>query len=217
MTPIKILAVDDHAMVRDTLCDRLRREPDISVVGSASTADEAIEKTLSCNPDIIIMDIDMPGQICFDAAQTIMSLRPNVSIIFLSAYVQDRYIEQALGVKASGYITKDEAAETVLTAIREVASGGAYFSPDVQSRLIVEDESVRLANVAESPASVLTARECDVLRYIARGLSKKEIARIMHVSVKTVERHATNLMAKLDIHDRVELTRFAVREGFVDP
>lgn len=214
--PIRVLAVDDHAMVRETLCDRLRREADIQVAGSAGTAEEAIDKLVTCTPDVVLMDIDMPGLICFDAVQTMYSLRPSLMVVFLSAFVHEHYIQQALAVNAAGYITKDESPETVVAAIREVAKGGRYYSPDVRARLVIDGTDARLATVLESPASALTSREAEVLRYIARGLSKKEISRVMHISVKTVERHATNLMTKLNIHDRVELTRFAVREGLAD-
>ena len=213
---IRILVVDDHALVRGALSERLRREPDLTVVGTAATADEAIEKAVECSPDIVLMDIDMPGLICFDAARRITSLKPDVSILFLSAFTYDHYIEQALKVKASGYLTKSESPETVVAAIREVASGGAFFSKEIQSRIVVEERGAVLAQAAKSLRSVLTVRETEILRYIARGLAKKEIATTMGISVKTVDRHAANLMTKLHIHDRVGLTRFAIREGLAD-
>lgn len=213
---IKLLVVDDHALVRDALADRLQREPDIDIVGTAATADEAIEKTIESKPDIILMDIDMPGLDCFDAAKTITSLQPDTRIVFLSAYHHDSYIEKALNVKARGYLTKREPPESVVAAIHEVASGGACFSEEVQARIVVDSRGAKLAPRETSRASMLTPRELEILRYVARGLSKKEIARVIDLSVKTVDRHCANLMAKLDIHDRVELTRFAIREGMAD-
>ena len=213
---IKLLVVDDHALVRDVLADRLEREPDIKVVGTASTADEAIRMTSKHKPDIILMDIDMPGLDCFDAAKVIMSAQPQTRIIFLSAFHHDCYIENALTVKARGYLTKREPPESLISAIHEVASGGACFSEEVQARIVVDSRGAKLAAKKTTRASMLTPRENEILRYVARSLSKKEIARITNLSVKTVDRHCANLMGKLDIHDRVELTRFAIREGMAD-
>ncbi|MBN1490724.1 MAG: response regulator transcription factor [Phycisphaerae bacterium] len=213
-TNIRVLIVDDHALVREALSERLQREPGITVVGTAGTADEAIEKANACNPNVILMDIDMPGLICFDAAKTIASLRPDAHIIFLSAFTHDGYIEQALEVEARGYLTKREPPDRVVEAIREVASGGAYFSNEVRSRIVVHPRGAKLdEDRRQSRASLLTQREVQIVQYIARGLSKKEIAATMHLAVKTVDRHCANLMTKLDIHDRVGLTRFAIREG----
>jgi DNA-binding NarL/FixJ family response regulator len=213
---IHVLIVDDHALIRGALGERIEREPGLHVVATASNAEEAVEKTIAHSPNIVLMDIDMPGLICFDAARTIASVRPNTNIIFLSAFLHDWYVEQALHVKAKGYLTKAEPPETVLLAIQEVASGGAFFSDAVQSRIVVGSSGTSLAKETKSRASTLTGREVEILRYIARGLSKKEIANTMHLSVKTVDRHVANLMNKLLIHDRVELTRFAIREGLTE-
>jgi DNA-binding NarL/FixJ family response regulator len=210
---IKILIVDDHALVRGALSERIQREPGLTVVSTAATAEEALDMTLECAPDIILMDIDMPGLICFDAARSIAAARPDTHIIFLSGFWHDSYIEQALEVRAKGYLTKREPLEKVISAIREVASGGACFSEEVQSRIVVGPKGARLATTSTSRASTLTPRELEILKYVARGLAKKQIASTMHISVKTVDRHCANLMAKLDIHDRVALARFAIREG----
>ncbi len=214
---IKLLLVDDHALVRGSLSERLDREPGFSVVGNADTADEAIDKATEFAPDVIVMDIDMPGLSCFDATRKIRSLRPDVHIIFLSGFLSDHYIEQALEVRAQGYLTKREPPETVVAAIREVAAGGAFFSDEVRSRIVVDQHGAKLARGSKSRASILTPRELEIVSYIARGLTKKEIGKIMHISVKTVDRHSVNLMTKLDIHDRVGLTRFAIREGLAEP
>jgi DNA-binding NarL/FixJ family response regulator len=203
-------------LLRQVLAERLAREPSLAVVGTCESADAAIAKTIEAKPDVILMDIDMPGLICFDAAKRILSMQPSTRIIFLSAFLHDHYIEQALRAKASGYLTKREPFETVVAAILEVASGGAYFSEEVRSRIVVDSRGAQLAEESRSLRSTITARETEILRYIARGLAKKEIAQTMGISVKTVDRHAANLMSKLDIHDRVELTRFAIREGLVD-
>jgi DNA-binding NarL/FixJ family response regulator len=213
---IRVLIVDDHDLVRVALSERLQREPNLRVVGSAGTADEAIEKVIEYEPDVVLMDIDMPGLICFDAAKQINAINPETRIIFLSAFSHDRYIQQALAVKARGYLTKCEPPATVVAAIMEVMSGGAYFSEEVRARIVVHKKGALLSSDVRSRASTLTEREVEVLRYVARGLAKKEIARTMHISVKTVDRHSANIMNKLEIHDRVELARFAIREGLAE-
>ncbi len=213
---IRIMLVDDHALVRGALSERLKQEALFRIVAKASSADEALEMLDEYGPDIVLMDIDMPGLCCFDATRTIRSIRPETKVIFLSAFMHDRYIQQALEVGARGYLTKREPPEKVAEAIREVASGGAYFSEEVRSRIMVDGQGARLVAEPRSRAELLTARELEVLRYIARGMAKKDIASTMHLSVKTVDRHNSNLMAKLDIHDRVELARFAIREGLAE-
>ena len=153
----KVLVVDDHALVRGSLCERLDREPAIRVVGSADNADETIDKAQACDPDVVLMDIDMPGLSCFEAARQITSTQPGVRIIFLSAFFHDRYIEQALEVKARGYLTKCEPPDAVVAAIREVANGGAFFSDEVRSRIVVDSRGARLAPQSRSRASMPAA------------------------------------------------------------
>ena len=215
--PITVLLADDHALVRDTLSSWLKDTGDITVVGEVASADEALAVAVREKPDIVIMDIDMPGLLAFDAVRTIRTRSPKTRIIVLSGFFNDRYIEEALRSEASGYLTKGETPESVVRAIRTVAGGGAYFSPEVQSRIVVDNGGARLAETGKTRASTLTPRELEVLRYIARGLSKKDIAAIMHLSVKTVDNHSTSLMTKLNIHDRVELARYAIREGLAEP
>ncbi|MCH8147782.1 MAG: response regulator transcription factor [Planctomycetes bacterium] len=212
--PISILLVDDHTLMRRMLGDRLASEPDMQVVATADNADTAVAEAIRHRPDIVLMDIDMTGLSCFQVARTMHRQYPETCIIYLSAFFNDCYIEQALAVGAAGYLTKSEPPEAVMSAIRAVAAGGSYFSPEVQSRIVVDSHGTRLMEPNRSRASTLSNRELEVLRYLANGMSKKEVAQTMHISVKTVERHCCNLMEKLDIHDRVELTRFAIREGF---
>lgn len=203
-------------MVRRLLSRRLDAEPDMTVVATVSNADKATAEAIRLKPDIILMDIDMPGLSCFEAARTICRQCGDSRIIFLSAFFHDRYIEQAMAVHAWGYITKHEPEESVLKAVRKVSAGIAYFSPEVKARIVVDFQGARLASQGGSRASTLTERETEVLRYLARGMPKKEIARTMHISVHTVNRHTTTLMTKLDIHDRVELARYAIREGLAE-
>jgi DNA-binding NarL/FixJ family response regulator len=214
--PTSILIVDDHALLRTLLRGRLETEQDLQVAGVAANAEEAVALAGQLKPEIILMDIDMPGLSAFDAARSIVPLSPNTRVIFLSAFVHDGYVEQAMAVGAWGYVSKTHAEDVLLMAIRSVAAGETYYSPDVASRIVIDERGPRLARAGRSRASTLTKREVEILRYLARGMSKKEVAQTVHISVNTVNRHASSLMNKLNIHDRVELTRFAIREGLAD-
>jgi len=211
-----ILIVDDHALVRNMLAERVAASTDLCVVGVAGDAETALNEAIRLKPDIVVMDIDMPGMVCFDAARVIRSRCPDTRILFLSAFFHDRYIEQALAVEASGYATKNEPPEALIKAIRAVASGETYYSAEVLSRVVVTSSGVSLPEGRHSRTSTLTERELEILRYLVRGLAKKEIAELMHISVNTVNRHSDSIMAKLDIHDRVQLACFAIREGLAE-
>jgi DNA-binding NarL/FixJ family response regulator len=215
-SPISVLVADDHAMLQTMLKSRLEAEPDIRVVAVVGRADEAVASSLQFKPQVVLMDIDMPGMSSFDAARLIRRGNPDVRVVFLSAYVQDRQIEQALEAGASGYVAKSQPEESLIAAVRSVAAGEAYFSPEVQARIVVGYKGPHLAHAAVVRTSNLTPRELEILRHLAEGMSKKEIARALQISVNTVNRHASSLMSKLNIHDRVELTRFAIREGLAE-
>lgn len=215
--PISILLADDHALVRSTLAAWLKGIKDFTVLGSVATGDEAVAEAIRLQPDVVLLDIEMPGCGAFEVARTIMARSPHSRVVFLTAFINDRYIEQALHVQASGYVTKTESPEAVAHVIRSVASGVSYYSPEARRRIIVDSSGTRLAVPGPVRASLLSRRELELVQYIAKGLSKKEIAQTTHLSVKTVNRHVANIMAKLDIHDRVELTRFAIREELVEP
>lgn len=217
MSRISLLIADDHSLVREMLTSHLGREMDIEVVASVSNGNDALERSRELEPDIVLLDIDMPGMVSFEAAREILQCSPKTRVIFLSAFFHDRYIEEALSTGASGYLTKNEPPAKVIAAIRNVARGVSYFSPEVQSRLVVDVDGLRLKNSRPTRASLLTKREIETLRYIARGLAKKEVANLMGLSIRTIDSHVRNIMEKLDIHDRVELTRFAIREGLAEP
>jgi len=198
------------------LTNRLSAEPDLTVVASVGNAEEAVAEVLRLKPDVVLMDTGMSGMLCFEAARAIREQAPNSRVLFLGSSCRDQDIEQALDVQAWGYITKTESEETVVEAIRKVSSGVACFSPEAKARIVVDASGSHSARNGMSRLSTLSERETVVLRYVARGLSQKEIAKVMHISPYTVNRHCNNLMAKLDIHDRVELTRFAIREGLAE-
>lgn len=215
MTKVKLLLVDDHALVLETLRERLARDARFTVTAVASNGDEAVAAARDVQPDVVVMDVDMPGLSAFEAARRILAISAASRIVFLSGYTYDQYIEQALELGAMAYIHKCDPPELLEKAIVDVCEGRACFSRQVQERIIFDESGPRLGKPGRSRISTLTPREREVLVYIADGLAKKEIADLLSLSLKTVEKHADNLMAKLDIHDRVTLTRFAVREGLV--
>lgn len=213
--PKRILLADDHDLVRSALVSMLKEDKAFSVVGECSNAEQALELAFTCKPDILVIDIDMPGMICFDAVGQMLKRMPSLSVIFLSAFFHDHYIEQAIKVGAKGYVVKGDPPAVLFEALHEVAGGGAFFSKEVRARFALDADG-KPTDKGVTVTSTLTNREVEVLRYLARGLSKKEIARIMHLSVKTVEHHSSSVMRKLDIHDRVELARYAIREGLAE-
>lgn len=213
---ITVIVVDDHALVRDSLEQLLSTAPDIRVVASACNGNEALGLVDTHEPTIVLMDIDMPGMNCFDAAERIMAGHPATRVMFLSAFCYDHHIERALRLQVRGFLAKTESMDSVIHGIRQVAEGKVVFSEKVSARIVADGSGARLAEGAgRTRAATLSARETEVLGYLARGLSKKEIAQVMFLSVKTVEGHADRLMDKLDVHNRVELARFAIREGLV--
>lgn len=214
----RILLVDDHELVRTALRGLLERDADFDVVGECANAEDALHSAFECQPDILVMDIDMPGMICFDAVKQMRARLPELSVIFLSAFFHDHYIEQALAVGARGYVVKGDPPSVLFSALAQVAAGEVYFSEEVRARFAIDKDGKpgKPGADKQTVTSTLTNREVEVLRYLARGLSKKEIAGIMHLSVKTVEHHSASVMRKLDIHDRVELARYAIREGLAE-
>ena len=213
---ITVVLADDHAMVRQSLTSYLASTPDIRVVAGVACADEALGAAIQHKPDVVLLDIDMPGMEAFDAARRIRSQCPETRLVILSAFFHDRYIAQALEAGASGYLVKAEPVENIVKAIREVASGMACFSPEVRARLVIGEGGARMGEPTTTRAAQLSARELEVLRYVVRGLSNKEIAATMHLASRTVDHHVARIMHKLDIHGRVSLSRFAVREGLAE-
>jgi DNA-binding NarL/FixJ family response regulator len=212
-----ILIADDHDLLRDMLVRRLTEEPDLRVVGSVSDAAAALAESLRLRPDLVLMDIDMPGLSAFDAARQIKDALPDTRVLFLSAYVRDGFIGQALEVRASGYLTKGQSPAELVGSVRKVLRGSTCFSSEVERRIEFGPGGIRLSRERRCRLELLTAREKQVLAYLARGLSKKEISRLAGASVKTIDHHCEHIMEKLDLHDRVQLTRFAIREGLTTP
>lgn len=212
-----VVLADDHALLREMLKDRLERSGQFRVMAATTDADAALEAVIKQGADVLVLDIDMPGRDVFDAASVVRSSSPKTAILFLSSHYHDRYIQQAIALGARGFVLKTRTPDEIVDAIRSVAMGGVSFSQEIMDRLVIEPKGIRLVDSNATRLGQLSDRELEVLRYIASGLSKKEIAERMHLSVKTVQNHADRMMQKIDIHDRVELARFAIREGLITP
>ncbi len=216
MQTVTVVLADDHTLLRRAFAQMLMKTTSVVVCADVATTDEAIDACIRFLPTVVVLDIDIQGVDPFEAARIIRTRSPRTNVLFLSAFTQDRFIEAALDVGALGYITKSEPPEIAIEAILTVAEGKVYFSQKVQSRIVICADGARLKVESATRASTLTIRELEVLRYIAKGMSKKDVARLMHLSIKTIENHTANIMRRLDIHDRVELARFAIRERIVE-
>ncbi len=213
---ITALVADDHPLIRSALVAVLNDTDDIRVVAEAANAADAVELAHKHSPSVVILDVDMPGIDAFHAATHIRQLRPSTAILFLSASDHDRTIEQAIKVGALGYIVKSDDPAGIPGAIRTVARGEQYFSPRAAERLQGGVGEVRRRKITGTRGAMLSDREVEVLRYVGKGFAKKQIAEMLGISVKTVDKHVTSVMEKLDIHDRVELALYSVREGLIN-
>lgn len=215
--PISIVLADDHALVRESIGQWLASNKDFRVVANVADGDAALEAASEHRPDVLVLDIDMPGLGCFDIVRAVRAVAPQVRFVLLSALVQDQYIAQALAVKASAYISKGRPLSELASAIRAAAEGHVQFSPDVEARIVIDAKGPRLSEQTVTAGATLTDREREVLQHIARGMTQKEIAESMHISSDTVHSHTTRLMRKLQVRNRVELALYAVREGISKP
>lgn len=212
MTMTRILLADDHQLLIDGLRSLLERRKELEVVGVAKTGLEAVALAKKFKPDIIFLDISMPKLNGIDAARQIVRDTPATKIIMLSMHAEKRYIEESLRAGARGYILKESAAREVVESIATVQEGKIFFSHVLRDRML--HQYVELMKKEEgSPSSPLSPREREVLQLLAEGRSAKDAARILHVSVKTIESHRKHIMDKLDLHSIAELTKYAIREG----
>lgn len=217
MTPIRILLVDDHAVVRAGLRMLLAADPELEIVGEAENGVEGVRLALELAPDVVLMDISMPDMNGIEATRKIKADAPGVAVLALTMHEDDQYFFEMLGAGASGYIPKRAAPNDLIAAIRAVRGGGVYLFPSV-ARALVKDylDRPERPDASGRAFDVLTDREREVLTLIAQGLSNPEIAEQLVISPKTVNRHRENIMTKLDLHNRVELVRYAIEKGLIE-
>ena len=209
---IRVLLADDHILVREGLRALLAKEADIQVVAEAGDGREAIRSAREMRPDVAAMDLSMPLLNGLEAARQMAAWDRPPGVILLTVHAEDRYVLEAIRAGVRGYVLKRQAAADLVRAIREVSGGGVYLSPGISAAVV---EAVRSPQApTEEP---LTAREREVLQLVAEGKTTKEIAVLLGVSVKTADAHRTRLMQKLDIHDIAGLTRYAIRQGIIQP
>lgn len=217
MSKIRVLVADDHTIVREGVSLLLQGEPDIEVVGEAMNGREAVEKCLQLRPDVVLMDIAMPELNGLEATKQVKSARPEIRVLVLTVHESDEYFFQALQSGASGYVLKGATSGELVAAVRAVSSGGIYLHPAVAEKLVAD----YLHRVSSSNGSVrtrydgLTPREKEILILIAEGETNQGIADKLVLSPSTVQTHRANTMEKLQLHNRAELIKYAIRQGLI--
>jgi DNA-binding NarL/FixJ family response regulator len=209
---MRVLIADDHGIVRSGLRMLLEQQPDIDVIAEAADGAEARDVAIRERPDLAILDVKMPKLTGLQATREIREHAPGVSVLILSMYDDERYLFEALKAGASGYVLKAQADVDLLEAVRAVERGEPFLTPKAQRALIKDVLGQGVARTDE-----LTPREEEVVKLVAEAHTNKEIAEILHLSEKTVENHRSNAMRKLGMRDRVELVRYAIRRGLIEP
>ena len=204
---VRVLLADDHQMFREALCHLLQSQPDMDVVGQAGDGLQVLELARQTNPQIVCMDISMPGMDGAEVTRTLRKALPQVMVVALSAYSDQQYVLDMLDAGASGFVTKAEASDELLRAIRTVLSGRTYLCPDVAG---VVTGALMGQGGAAKPVAVLGARERQVLKLVAEGCTSNQIADMLGIAPSTVEVHRRNIMRKLGLHSVAALTRYVV-------
>ena len=211
---LRILIADDHGVLRAGLRALLNSEPDMEVVGEAADGDEALRLTRALHPDVVLMDINMPGCGGIDATRQLMELRSGIRVLVLTVH-EDRYLlQEAIQAGAAGYILKRAVESELVDAIKAVARGDMYVHPAMTRALLVD--AALVSDTDPVAIDTLTPREVEVLRLIAQGHTNRQVAELLTLSVRTVESHRANLMDKLELHSRVELVRYAAQNGLLE-
>lgn len=214
---ISILLADDHAVMREGLRLLLDIEKDMHVIAEARSGRQAVELVKKLKPDIVLMDIAMPLLNGFEASRQMLKAVPSEKILILSAYSDDEYVQQMMEIGVKGYVIKQNSAEVLAKAIREVMKGNIFCSPEIAKRLAQKNKQSLGRNGTAMKRNVrLSSREAEVLQLIAEGKANKETASELNISIKTVEKHRQHLMEKLDIHDTAGLTRYAIFAGVIE-
>ena len=206
---ISVLIVDDHALFRAGLRSRLELEQDITSVGEAATAEEAVSKAHSLQPDLVLLDLLLPGTSGQDAIPKLAKVSPRSRVLVVSSQAAPSSVRQALAAGAAGYVPKRASDQELVAAIRQVAAGEGYVDPDLGAKLVVPDRSAALEPLSE--------RERDILQLLALGYTNQEIGRKRYISVRTVDSHRAHIMRKLGLETRAELVLFALANGLLGP
>lgn len=214
--PIRVLISDDHAILRSGLKMLLNAEPDIEVVGEATTGEEAIQLTGDLQPDLVLMDISMPGVNGLDATAEIKKHHPQIKVLILTMHESEAYLFRTIKAGGSGYVLKKSADTELINAIHQVMHGEAFLKPSVMKALAQDYLERAEAGEVDDTYSTLTEREREILKLIAEGNTNPEIAKILVISVRTVETHRAHIMDKLGLHHRSELVKYALRKGLLD-
>jgi two-component system, NarL family, response regulator NreC len=209
---IRVVIVDDHAVVRAGLKLLLEREPGIEPVDEAANATEAIFRVIEHKPDVVLIDVTMPGESGIEAIPKLLEASPATKILVLSMQDDPHYVRDAFAAGANGYVLKEAADSEVVAAIQLVASGGSYVNPALGARLVTADAKER----ADAQADPLSEREHEVLRLLALGHTNQEIAKTLFISVRTAETHRAHIMQKLGFGSRAELVRYALEHGLLE-
>jgi DNA-binding NarL/FixJ family response regulator len=209
---ITIILADDHKIMRQGLRNLLEKQADFEVVDEADDGIAAVKKTIKRSPDVVIMDVTMPGLNGIEATRQIKSEMPDVKVIALSMHAEKRFVAEMLNAGASAYLLKDSAFEELVRAIRAVLVNKIYLNSSIAEK-VIKDYVKHVPRESFSAFSILSKREREVLQLLAEGSSTKEIASLLYLSIKTVETHRKNIMEKLDLHSIAELTKYAIREG----
>jgi len=211
---LRVLLADDHVTVRRGLKLLIDAEPDMEVIGEAGDGNEAVQKARELNPDVIVMDISMPGASGLDATRTLKTIKPDAVIVTLTRHPDSAYLQELLRAGVSGYVLKRSAPTELLHAIRAAAAGGQYLDTTLTAGVTAgfAGKDAR----AKMPATALSDRESEVLRLIASGYSNKEIAAHLSLSVKTVEAHKANAMRKLELTGLIDIVKYAILQGWLN-
>jgi DNA-binding NarL/FixJ family response regulator len=213
MDTIGVLIVDDHTLFRRGVRKMLEAEPDMAVLGEAATGEEALQQARALMPDVVLMDIKMPEMDGIECTRTLHRAMPHMGIVFVTMFENDEFVFRGLQAGGRGYILKDAAPDTMLRAIRAVASGESLLGATIAQKVIRQ-----FAAMERAPSPLvddLTAREVEVLKMIAEGLGNKAIARRLTICEKTVKNHINNILSKLHLYDRTQATLYAIRTGLV--
>ena len=217
MPSVRLLLVDDHAVLRAGLRMLLSADPQLEIVGEAETGSEGLRMAEELHPDVVLMDISMPDMNGIEATRRIKACCPDIAVLALTMHEDDQYFFEMLSAGASGYVPKRAAPNDLIGAIHAVRHGGMFLFPSV-ARVLVDDYLQRRDAPGAGPRGFeeLTEREREVLTLIAEGRSNQEIADALVISIKTVNRHRENIMAKLNLHSRVDLVRYAIEKGLIE-